>query len=413
MEPMDSTRLGDALTQWRRNRNKALRKAGIGLGADVGLRGTTPGAMDGVDATAEDLVAYLSWLRSSEIAMNATLRHAASLGMAVEVGFHEMAGEEGRVASALSAATRALPEGHPAAVQAAEGGEALGRIMATMRLNAGIGLSRAGSYSDGAKLAAEIGRRFSHPRRGAPTLEITDAFRSAPGIGRTSLVTPALLNIVSNAWYWADRSTGDKVVRLDAYRVVTREADPSVDPDDPDDGWMAEASVDDVLVIEDSGPGVPPQHAADLFRPFRSKRFGGTGVGLYLCRRNLEESGDTVVLDPAGSPLGGARFLVGPKSVLSPVPVPEPTRAEFLALEAVGIARMMLDGQGQTLLREFADTHAEICREALRVRMDGPRDRADAILLRAADAMAGILEGRLDASALEPFEDPALAPPGP
>jgi signal transduction histidine kinase len=63
------------------------------------------------------------------------------------------------------------------------------------------------------------------------------------------------------------------------------------------------------LVVEDEGPGVPPEAAAQVFTRFwRGGGRGGTGLGLYIVRGLVEAQGGTVVLDR--SPLGGALFRV-------------------------------------------------------------------------------------------------------
>lgn len=62
------------------------------------------------------------------------------------------------------------------------------------------------------------------------------------------------------------------------------------------------------VVVEDDGPGVPPELAAHLFEPFASAREGGTGLGLWIVREAAHREGGDVVYEPAES--GGARFRV-------------------------------------------------------------------------------------------------------
>lgn len=61
-----------------------------------------------------------------------------------------------------------------------------------------------------------------------------------------------------------------------------------------------------VLIVDDAGPGVPPEDRAALFRPFWSRREGGTGLGLSISRRIATDHGGT--LSVGDGPLGGARF---------------------------------------------------------------------------------------------------------
>jgi signal transduction histidine kinase len=66
-----------------------------------------------------------------------------------------------------------------------------------------------------------------------------------------------------------------------------------------------------VLLVADEGPGVPAAIRATLFEPFVTEgKKGGTGLGLAVTRRFVEEQGGTVELLDA-SPRGtGAAFRI-------------------------------------------------------------------------------------------------------
>ncbi|MEI6531062.1 MAG: ATP-binding protein, partial [bacterium] len=57
-----------------------------------------------------------------------------------------------------------------------------------------------------------------------------------------------------------------------------------------------------LLEMEDHGVGIPAQEQAQLFQPFQrgrsaqQKKIPGTGLGLYVCRRIVEEHGGTIAL---------------------------------------------------------------------------------------------------------------------
>jgi signal transduction histidine kinase len=57
------------------------------------------------------------------------------------------------------------------------------------------------------------------------------------------------------------------------------------------DGWVE-------AVIADSGPGVPPEMAGRLFRPFETGRPEGTGLGLTIVRRIVDLHSGSVELRP-------------------------------------------------------------------------------------------------------------------
>jgi putative PEP-CTERM system histidine kinase len=49
-----------------------------------------------------------------------------------------------------------------------------------------------------------------------------------------------------------------------------------------------------VIVVSDTGDGIPPSVLRTLFRPFRTTKNGGLGVGLYECKRIVEAHHGTI-----------------------------------------------------------------------------------------------------------------------
>ena len=60
--------------------------------------------------------------------------------------------------------------------------------------------------------------------------------------------------------------------------------------------------------VEDSGPGIPEEMRARIFEPFFTTKPMGSGLGLPLVHRIVEEHEGTIAIDRAEA--GGARFLV-------------------------------------------------------------------------------------------------------
>lgn len=81
-----------------------------------------------------------------------------------------------------------------------------------------------------------------------------------------------------------------------------------------------------IVIIEDNGPGVPPELEATLFQPFvtgrgRDAKHPGTGLGLAIAHRWVERHGGTLRHERA--PGGGARF-VARWPVRAGAPAPDP-----------------------------------------------------------------------------------------
>jgi signal transduction histidine kinase len=84
-------------------------------------------------------------------------------------------------------------------------------------------------------------------------------------------------------------------------------------------GWIA-------IAIADSGPGVPAADRERIFTPYYTTKPDGTGLGLALVLRVVEDHGGALSLDPSEA---GARFVMV-------LPVEPPIRAERPGEETLG-----------------------------------------------------------------------------
>jgi len=114
-----------------------------------------------------------------------------------------------------------------------------------------------------------------------------------PVRGDADLLHRAFFNLALNALQHARRGP----VRVQAARVSPREVPPGVELERPIR-----------VVVTDDGPGIPSSDLPRLFDPFFTRRKGGSGLGLALVHRAVQEHQGAIFVD--GVPGGGARFTV-------------------------------------------------------------------------------------------------------
>ena len=115
------------------------------------------------------------------------------------------------------------------------------------------------------------------------TFEIGTKFRTWETTDLSSRLYPVFINLINNSAYWVKQSEVKKI-RLDVQGAE--------------------------ICVSDTGPGVDVDDESHLFELFFSRRLGGRGVGLYLCKANLAASGYTIRFQNAGPCLSGANFLI-------------------------------------------------------------------------------------------------------
>ncbi len=151
--------------------------------------------------------------------------------------------------------------------------------------------------------AVELLRRQGFPEGIQLELDLTDGLPEPPG--DPALLLQVLENLLRNAVQALARLENTEALR--EVRLHTRLGYAF--------GHGRGASTVDI-VVEDSGPGIPPQDRGKLFIPFYTRRVGGTGLGLALCRRIVHAHGGEI--EVGDRPGGGARF-----TVLLPLEPPE------------------------------------------------------------------------------------------
>ncbi|VDA13497.1 Signal transduction histidine-protein kinase/phosphatase MprB [Acinetobacter baumannii] len=100
----------------------------------------------------------------------------------------------------------------------------------------------------------------------------------------SSTLYPAIVNLVDNAIYWANKSSSLQKVKLHADN--------------------------ENLFIADTGPGVPLIDRENIFEFGFSRKIGGRGMGLYIARQTLERDGFNLELEEFDPEIGAVLKLV-------------------------------------------------------------------------------------------------------
>ena len=108
----------------------------------------------------------------------------------------------------------------------------------------------------------------------------------------------AFENLVRNAAQAIGARGGTVTVRAEKRRVTVPGAD-GAPTEEVDQAW---------LVVEDDGPGIPPEHRAKVFDPYFTTKSDGTGLGLAIVRKIAIDHAGDVGLE--ARPGGGARFIL-------------------------------------------------------------------------------------------------------
>ncbi|OQY09318.1 MAG: histidine kinase [Desulfobacteraceae bacterium 4572_187] len=117
---------------------------------------------------------------------------------------------------------------------------------------------------------------------------ITDTFKKIRLYEQPARIYPVFINIVNNARYWVTQDENSNREILIDFR-------------------------DGEIIVSDNGPGVERDDIEQLFTLFFTrKQRGGRGVGLYLCRTNLQAGGHKIRYETIKEKqiLNGANFVL-------------------------------------------------------------------------------------------------------
>ena len=159
-----------------------------------------------------------------------------------------------------------------------------------------------------------------------------------PVVGDANRLEQVIVNLLSNA--------------LDALRSVKPPRHLNVDSFIDDTGGRV------CVTVGDNGPGVAPEIAARLFRPFAStKGIRGTGLGLYISRQLVREAEGELDLVKHAEP--GAKFMVWlptTRQAVATAPAAAPRATPVPAAPAKSLAgvRLLLVDDEELIRRPMA-----------------------------------------------------------
>ena len=147
-------------------------------------------------------------------------------------------------------------------------------------LNYGKPMRLAPMRFDAVELVREVARELS---REASLRGVEIRVEGAPAeiVGDRDLLKSAFLNVALNA-----------VQMMPAGGLITIAAEAA------DDGAR--------IFVDDSGPGIAPEHLSKIFEPYFSTRDAGVGLGLAMTRKIVTDHGGD--LSAENRPAGGTRF---------------------------------------------------------------------------------------------------------
>ncbi len=141
-----------------------------------------------------------------------------------------------------------------------------------------------------ARILAEFERAYGHlTDRPEDTLVVDVPTADVLVRADRALLKQALVNLVENA-VGVGRERGSPAVRVHVHTEV-----------DPARGLAR-------ILVDDNGPGIPPDERELVFEPYVTGREHGTGLGLAIVRKVALGHGGDVWIE--ASPEGGARFVL-------------------------------------------------------------------------------------------------------
>lgn len=215
------------------------------------------------------------------------LNALAQLGITVEIIGHEIEGLDMTIARGLKALPEEIKGSAPFkdVVFAHQGLSDRWRFLSPLKLSG----ERTKVRITGEMILAYIRNFFGNNiEKAGIELTATDAFNRFSIYEQPARIYPVFINLVNNSRYWVKSDDRQSM------RIILSVKNNSV-------------------VVSDTGPGVDEEDYSHLFTLFFTrKERGGRGVGLYLCRTNLQAGGHKIRYETVEEErlLAGANFVI-------------------------------------------------------------------------------------------------------
>lgn len=227
----------------------------------------------------------------------ARLHSLAQLGITVEIIGHELEGLDQTIAYGLkNLNNNNLTENQESllknTVHAHQSLMDKLRFLSPLKLSGKKTIERMTGYKIEDFIRSYFGDHFE---KASIDFKVTDDFRTMVLQEVPSRIYPVFLNLINNSLYWCQRSdTDNRKICLDLKG--------------------------NEVFISDSGQGVDRDDYGQLFTLFFTrKQRGGRGVGLYLCKQNLQAGGHKIRYEtrPDKKLLSGANFVIEFKGLIN------------------------------------------------------------------------------------------------
>jgi signal transduction histidine kinase len=350
-------RIKSAFATFRHNRRQVLQDRGLWPDEYISLADVPdiiadPALLSGIEVAPEELVAASDLGRIRESWRAAAVERWALKALATAMTGHEINSKLGQLSGIIADAHARDPEN----LRLVHAKEVVAEFGRNMHFANRLIDEKNSEYKRPAECLSVVNKDYGRLiASGGLSIEMTDAFVESDVVFRRNLMESVLRNLVQNGLYWGGRHSKKAIIRFDIEKRTWIDSE-------------GETQTEAVIRVEDNGPGVKSHMRQKVFEAGISGR-NSTGIGLHLCKANLEQSYLTIQVDEVSSELGGAVFLIGSKNVLEPV-LTTKADVDMATVAMESLAGMLEDGHFAEL-EKYIEIFEDACGRVMRLRLRG------------------------------------------